>query len=165
MIRKRSFRPHVKKNYLWIGGAVDGFINVAAGINAPQTLITITDGTEDVTLVRCRGLVTFSANDAGYTQYWGAVGIIRVTDREFAGGAGVVPGPWTNLDYDWLWHSYYAFTQNGTLEHHDFSVVVDAKAKRRLDDNDRLALVVENQSANTISFNYGVRCLFDMGRR
>lgn len=160
--RVRPIGRRLKNNYIWVAAAVDGFTSVAAGAGVAATLIQLTDNASDLTLMRIRGLVTIAPGNA---ESWGAIGIIKLPDSVTT----QFPGPWTGGGYDWIWHHYWAqsptqLTAVG-LEQLSIPIEIDSKAMRRLDDNEYLALIVENQGTGSITFNYGVRQLIKAGKR
>lgn len=169
MAFRRSFRPRGrsggKRAFLWTLAATDGVTNIPAGGIVSLTVFTIGDASMDYTLFRLRGFLSISANAAGFQQYWGAAGIIKLQDKQAGVGTTAIPGPFVNGDYDWIWHNGWSFSQNGTLEHHDFQMTVDGKARRKFDDNEQCALVLENQSTVDVGLNYYVRALLSKSGR
>jgi len=156
---------------VWTGSAVDGFNTVTAGSLQVGTLLTITDGTVDATVRRLRGLITLAATaaPAADQEFWGAVGIMKVSDRAATIGSTAIDRPFTDAGAEWMWHSYFAFTSTFStgaafvpIEYH---IPIDGKAMRSLDDNEQLVIVLENQSAISVKWTYGVRMLITQAAR
>jgi len=61
------------------------------------------------TIVRIRGYCEFllTTGDAAGAGFFGAVGLMLVSDEAFAAGVTGVPSP-LNLEADWIWHSFFS---------------------------------------------------------
>jgi len=170
--RKRSFvRRGGKKNFLWVAAATTG-INLAASTKQATSLLVVTDGGSDSTLYRIRGRFYVSPQNPFDTStvIGGAVGIIKVSDIAAGVGITAVEGPLTNAGSDWIWHSYFfaSYFQaavDTAVVNPGFMVEIDSKARRRIDDNEQLVLVVETNASAAVTYYYGTRVLVSPARR
>ena len=161
-VARRSGRG--KLNYVWSAAGNDGWSALAANTSVAAASLTVADGSSDATIKRIRGHFAVSNNTAGFNQLWGAVGIIKVQDLQ-VGTLASMPTPFTNPGYDWLWHHFWSFANNGTTVANFYSCEIDSKAQRRIDDNESLVLIVENACGVSVDFNYGFRELTATSRR
>ncbi len=154
----------------WIASADQGGFTVAA--NTSVILQSFTP-TEQQTLIRTRGLLYVQPSI--YTasiEVQGAFGICIVSAQAAAAGAASVPGPWTNASWDgWLVWQPFAFrvdlgagqaagvTMVGRVAGQDY--VIDSKAMRKVELNEVVMLMCENQGGATIVFT-PLRLLFKL---
>ena len=161
----RTFRRGARRGTDWSASAVaTGFGGLAASTAAISQGFVPTVGGE--TLIRTRGLFSWRSDQLASSEgLVGAVGIAVVTEQAFTVGITAVPHPHTDAAWGgWLWHSYFAsqidvssavgFTQDGAHQ-----LVVDSKAMRKVDEDERLVLVVENSAAVGMQFFWAVRLL------
>ena len=83
-----------------------------------------------------------------------------------------MPGPLSDADYDWIWHSVFALgpsisnTETETALGSNRPFVVDSKAMRKLKPNQVVAWVMEGELQNgtpTFDANVACRMLFKLG--
>ena len=103
------------------------------------------------TLVRTRGLFAIRTDQptADENQI-GAIGMAIVTAQAVSVGITVIFHPATDAAWGgWFWHAYYAhrievvigagFAFDGV-----FQTIIDSKAMRKIDEDERLVVVIEN---------------------
>jgi len=111
------------------------------------------------TVIRIRGLVSVRSDQVVASENMlGAFGIGIVTEQAATAGIASIPHPVTDGGWDgWMWHTYFAdrFTfldssgfSDGVSPRH---YVIDSKAMRKVDGNERLVVVVENSTATGIN--------------
>ena len=104
------------------------------------------------TLVRVRGYVhlgleTTSAVSSGFA---GAVGLALVNDDAFSQGINSLPGPFSDPNYSWIWHSFFD-VRSLTATHADAvnapgmdqRLDLDSKAMRKWNGTQTLILMLE----------------------
>jgi len=107
---RRSFgRQSLRRRTSWVVGPTASNISMSSG---SQVLWTTGVGqlVDGETLVRVRGVASVFLNSftAAGDGFFGAMGIAITTDEAFASGAGAVPSPLNDVDWDgWLWHSFF----------------------------------------------------------
>jgi len=91
------------------------------------------------------------------------VGIGVVSEQAASVGITAVPHPGSDAGWGgWLWHSYFAgrlsfASATGYAPNQVHQLVVDSKAMRKVGDNERLVLVVQNTGTQGIVFTWSVR--------
>jgi len=163
---RRFTRPRIaagpRRQTNWIGSADQGLTTIAAGAKQLNQSFAPDGGAGVVaaplTITRTVGQITATtvANPGADGQVIGAVGFCVVTDLAIAAGAGSIPGPITNQDWDgWFVHrfffvNYEVETVVGTLML-GATVEFDSKAQRKiLDQAYGVAVMVENSGAISI---------------
>ena len=117
------------------------------------------------TVVRIRGLFAFRGDNSGADENQiGAVGIIMVKEPAATLGITAVPTPATDGEMEWMWHSYFTtrleFSSGVGFDPNMYhQVVIDSKAMRKMGDDDRLCLVVENSAPFGMEFTSMIRIL------
>ncbi len=118
------------------------------------------------TLIRTRGLFSWrSDQQAADEALLGAVGIAVVTAQAVSVGITAIPHPDTDSAWGgWLWHSYFSSSLSlGTSVGFDANdmqrIWIDSKAMRKVDEDERLVVVVENSSSFGMQFNTSERLL------
>ena len=106
------------------------------------------------TLIRTRGIfVVGSDQNSAAEQTNGAVGVGVVSEQAATVGVTAVPHFDTDSAWGgWLWHSYFAAnfafgTAVGFEPNMMQTIVIDSKAMRKIGDNERLVVVVQNSHA------------------
>jgi len=107
------------------------------------------------TVIRTRGLFGIASDQvsSGEDQI-GAVGICVVSEAAVSVGISAVPLPDSDAGWGgWLWHSYFAarlsFASSiGFQPNMLVLTVIDSKAMRKVGDEDRLIMVVQNSSSS-----------------
>ena len=121
-------------------------------------------GDQKATIVRIRGqiemyLTVASAVGDGFR---GAFGLALVTAQAFAAGAGSIPGPVSESQFDgWMWHQFFSLhTQVATLGNPDVvhvQIPIDTKAMRKWVADDQLLVgMVEVVEIGTASLTFHV---------
>ena len=147
-------------NKSWAATVPTGLTAVAAGTKVLLGGFSLSNSNIDETILRVRGLFTCSTdqNAQSETQV-GAFGLILVTDLAAAAGAASIPGPvtdraddgwfvWQAIVQDFLWGSAVASIMRGV------QYPIDSKAKRKVQEGQQVAIMVENSSSTT-GFNCG----------
>jgi hypothetical protein len=102
----------------------------------------------------------------------GAFGMCVVSEDAFAAGAASIPGPFSDASSDlWMVHQYFAqsfqFASgvgagfNGSF---GMQLDIDSKAMRKVTEEERLVVMVENGSADGMVFNVALRVLSTASR-
>ena len=123
-----------------------------------------------VTIIRIRGefSMALAAATAGANGFACAFGIGIVTAPAFAIGATAVPGPLDEADWDgWMYHRFFALLANEALtggistdlsnvgaQVASIRVEVDSKAMRKLDEEERLAAIIQTTEIGTATANF-----------
>jgi len=147
----RSFRRASTPNLEW-----SDFSDVEIVVVGPSTKTLLAGHTAsvalDLTILRIRLQLAVKTDQvaAGEIQA-GAFGCIVVTDDAFAAGVSAIPGPISDAAADWmLYHpfwQFFAFSDATGFQHNaGNSMTVDSKAKRVIEPNETLAIVVESNS-------------------
>jgi len=145
-------------------GATAGGVAVAGNTQALLEVFTPIVGGE--TLIRTRGLITISTDQTVADEVQiGAIGIGVVTAQAVSVGITAIPHPMTDAGWGgWLWHSYYSYdfafaTAVGFEGNLANQIPVDSKAMRKVDEDERLVLVIQNQAVNGIILFSSLRLL------
>ena len=149
----RGFVRSARKGTDWSASlAQTGTVAVAAG--SKTLLQTFTPVTGGETVIRTRGIFTIASDQSSANELQiGALGICVVSDIAAAAGVASIPGPATNAAWGgWMVHQYFArfyevITAVGVAADFGTSFEVDSKAMRKVDENDRLVVVVENSAS------------------
>ena len=127
-----------------------------------------------VTLIRTRGMYNVhfdptSVNDV--VQF--AMGLALFSSDAFTAGAASLPGPISDLDYDWIWHqnillgpTFTATEGTADLMQNTGYRELDSKAMRKLKPSESMGFVVEAailSGGGTIDFSMSARQLFKLG--
>jgi len=106
------------------------------------------------TIIRTRGLMTYRSDQVAASEVnIGAFGIGVVTAQAVSVGITAIPHPVTDAAWGgWLWHSYFANRFNfasatGLQFDGVFQIPVDSKAMRKIDEDERMVVVIENSTA------------------
>jgi len=152
-----------KRHGEWVGSTPQTSLTaLAASSVVLDQVFTPFDAGE--TVIRTRGLFAVKTDQVISTEnQMGAVGIGIVSEQAATVGITAVPHPDTDSGWNgWLWHSYYAssFTFGSSVGFTSptlFHIEIDSKAMRKVGDNERLVVVVENSGVVGIQFYSSVR--------
>ncbi len=118
------------------------------------------------TAIRIRGLIGVASDQQSATELQlGAVGIAVVTQQAQSVGITAIPHPDTDAAWGgWMWHSYFArkiFFTTGVGFQFDVmhQIPIDSKSMRKVDEDERLVVVVENSAAFGIDIYANIRIL------
>jgi len=144
--------------------ALTAGLAVAASSAAIDEVFTPIVGGE--TLIRTRGMLGWESDQSAATeQQIGAYGICVVSEQAATVGITAVPHPGTDAAWGgWLYHTYF-FSEFRFLTAAGFdprnlqTMVVDSKAMRKIDEDDRLVTVVEVTGTKGITFFSALRLL------
>ena len=125
------------------------------------------------TLVRTRGqgIVHFDADAIADVALLG-LGLGIFSSDAFAQGAAALPGPITEVDFPWVWHSVYSLgpvvtaTANEESLIQNIPFVLDSKAMRILKPSETMGFVAEvlvTSGGGTVDFSVAARQLFKLG--
>ena len=143
-----------KRVNAWVASADQGGQSLASNASAIMQSNATLGGT---TIVRTRGLLLVRPQGFGADlDMQGALGIGIVSDQAFAAGAGSVPGPWTDADWDgWFvwqpWALRVEFSDaTGVLVPANVNWEIDSKAMRKVQFNETVVIVAESQAGAVI---------------
>ena len=163
--RNRSFARGPRKAVDWSASAVatDMTTLTASSVVLSEVFVPIVGGE---TVIRTRGLFSYRSDQFAASEVQiGAVGIAVVTEQASTVGITAVPHPNTDSAWGgWLWHSYFLSRVDvssavGVQFDGVHNIVIDSKAMRKVDEDERLVVVVENSGAFGIQFNTSERFL------
>ena len=154
--RRFASRSHsVKRHPDWAAHTPQTTFTAVAGSSAVLLQSLTPDGGGE-TVIRTRGLVGWKSDQTVANEdQMGAFGICLVSAQAVSVGITAVPHPDMDVSYPWLWHSFFASsfvlaTAVGFEPNAFHSIVVDSKAMRKVTDDHRLAVVVENSNSDGI---------------
>jgi len=140
-----------KRQTEWIGSADQAYSGVTGDTKTLLQTFASTGSilTSRSTIIRTRGLLSISAGtEAADREIVGAMGMAVVSDQAAAAGAGSIPGPWSNQDWDgwFVWIAFamsFGFTSAAgvLLEHVNF--LFDSKAMRKFNSGESAVVMVE----------------------
>jgi len=150
--RARTFRRGPRKATDWSSSAVlTAYVGVAASTIALLEVFVPIVGGE--TLIRTRGWLSIAPDqNASNEQFVGAFGIAVVSEAAASIGVTAVPSPDTDAAWGgWLYHTYFASQirvgdSTGFISPPGINIVIDSKAMRKVDEDDRLVVVIENSA-------------------
>ena len=163
--RTRSFVRGPRTATDWSASTpITAFTTVAASTAVLDQVFIPLPGGE--TVLRTRGIFTFMSDQAAANEnVLGAVGIGVVSEQAATVGITAIPHPATDAAWGgWLWHSFFAsrlqfVSAVGVLPEMAQTIVIDSKAMRKVGENERLVLVMENSSIKGLQFGMSVRIL------
>ena len=141
MARSRGYPARSPRKPSWEEGPQerDGAISTATSF----LWTTAAQANVPVTIVRIRGYIEFSllTSDVVNGGFFGAVGIGVFTDEAFTAGAGSIPSPLTDSDWNgWMWHNFWsvrsvtATVGDGVNAFSAYQrIEIDTKAMRKID--------------------------------
>ena len=123
-----------------------------------------------LTLVRTRGQFSYKSDQqVANEEQIGAVGLAIVSETARGAGAASIPGPQTDSDWDgWFyWSPLYASFSLASAVGFAFdeahTTVVDSKAMRKINDDEAVVFMVENNHAtHGFEFALNIRSLYKM---
>jgi len=155
-VRRRS------SNKAWTGVGV-GQTTIAVSSKVLLGTVVLSNPNIDETILRTVGVLGVESDQiaASETQL-GAFGMIVVSDQAVSVGASAIPGPVSDIGDDG-WFVYVPILQSlvfGSAIGFDPSGIVqynfDSKAKRKIQEGETVALIIENAGASFV-FNAGLR--------
>ena len=154
-----------QRKFEWSASAVQTSYQALAASSSALAQI-FTPGVPQQTIVRIRGLFSWKSDqESADEEQLGAVGIAMVQEPASSAGVGSVPIPGTDAAFDaWMWHSWFASSFRfasgvGFDPNEAHSMVIDSKAMRKVDGNERIVLVIQNQSGVGMEFFWQIRIL------
>jgi len=163
--RVRSFQRGPRRPTDWGASAPQ-----SAALNIPassavllETFIPIAGGE---TVIRTRGQFGIASDQKGADEdQFGAFGIAIVTQQAVSVGITAIPHPVTDAAWGgWMVHRYFSqqFVFVSAVGFHPqfmMEYVIDSKAMRKLDEDERLVVVVENIGAEGFNIQNSERIL------
>ena len=172
MANRAPIRTRSTRQFVW-SNIISSLITTSLGTGkAVGTSIGVASG-GGVTLIRTRGNLSLHLDPTAIgdaTQV--GVGLGLYTSDAFAAGAASMPGPLTEVDYDWIFHTVlvlgpsFTATEDGTNILHNLWVEVDSKAMRKLKPNQVLGWIVEGAflaGSGVVDIGISARHLFKLG--
>jgi len=118
-----------------------------------ETFVPIVGGE---TIIRTRGLFTIASDQSVGTEIqFGAFGICVVTQQAAGIGITAIPHPSTDAAWGgWFVHGFFAeefrfLSAIGFQPHNAAQFPIDSKAMRKVDEDERVVVVIENTGATT----------------
>ncbi len=107
-VRVNRFQTRTRRKTQWGQGPSAADVSISSNAAALWSVTSVV--TSKATITRVRGLCEFMLNTADTigAGFFGAVGLILVSDEAAAAGVNSVPSPLSQLDAGWLWHSFYS---------------------------------------------------------
>jgi len=162
-----------QRQYIWSDIIVATGGQTQGGGKTVGTFAPIGVETSGVTLVRTRGHGMLHFDPANIADLMHAgFGLGVYSSDAFGIGATAMPGPVTDADYDWIWHSIYTLgpasvsTELDDVITGNVAFEVDSKAMRKLKPNQTIGWMVEGAVVNgggVFDFSVAVRQLFKLG--
>jgi len=161
--RARSFVGGSKRHGEWAGSSpITSFQALAAGTAVLSQIFSPFVGGE--TVIRTRGLFSHASDqNAAVEDRVGAVGIGVVSAQAVSVGITAVPHPDTDSGWNgWLYHSYFAgrmgfASASGFNPGMAVDIVIDSKAMRKVGDEERVVVVVQNSASTGMVFYDAIR--------
>ena len=155
MARRAALRGRFgpRRSVDWSASApLTGYAAVAASSAVLlETFVPVTGGE---TVIRTRGLFSFKSDQsAASEENVGALGIAVVTAQAVSVGITAIPHPVTDAAWGgWFYHTYFSramlvLSGVGVDPNNVMNIVIDSKAARKVDEDERLVVVIENSSA------------------
>ena len=156
--RTRTFNRGPRRATDWSASAeLTAMVSLAGGASALSEVFTPLAGGE--TIIRTRGIFAWTTdNDASAEEQLGAFGIAVVSEPAATVGITAIPTPVVDAAWGgWLYHTYFASrTAFATAVGKEYDavhqIVIDSKAMRKVDEDDRVVMVVENASPDGMKF-------------
>ena len=148
-----------------------GLTALAASTKAIVASFTVSGPSQ--TVRRVRGNVFISSDQVLASEFVvGAFGLMVASEDAFTAGAASIPGPFTDAGSDlWLVHRYFAHSFQfisgvgaGLGDSFGVQLDIDSKAMRKVTEEERLVVMIENGSANGMVFNVALRVLSTLSR-
>ncbi len=126
-----------------------------------------------VTLIRTRGWASFHFDPTSIADTFNVgIGLGVYSSDAFTIGATAMPGPLTDADYDWIFHTTLVFgpafsaTEDGTNIRNNHWLEVDSKAMRKIKPNQTIGWIAEGDvlsGGGTVDLSVSTRYLFKLG--
>jgi len=167
--RNRRASHSQRRRTTWIGNEITSVdkITVAAATSIVYQLfdLRLNPAIVGSTILRTRGLFRAMTDQVGAAEFpFGAIGMAVVDGEAFDAGIVSLPTPYTESDdHSWFFHSYFAtdfdISAVGSSSN-PFELEVDSKAMRKLQENDVIVWILQNQSAtDALFFTWATRIL------
>ncbi len=145
--QRRSNTP----NRSWTGSFSSDAVTVPASTKILLGSFSLSNPNIDETILRTVGRVYVSSDQSVATERQiGAFGLILVSDLAVTAGAASIPGPISDRDHDG-WFVYVPIVQSflfkdatGIQENAGVGYDFDSKAKRKIEEGTKIAIMVEN---------------------
>ncbi len=172
MARAFVRRAGPQRQFVWSEIVISAFSIALGTAKVAGTGLGVSTG-GGITLMRTRGRasVHFDPTSAGDVVQYG-IGLGVFTSDAFAAGSASLPGPLTDIDYDWIWHTVgmmgpsFTATEDGTNILHNLWIELDSKAMRKLKPNQTVGFMLEGSIKNgggTLDLSVAARQLFKLG--
>ncbi len=163
----RGFRPQT--SWAAVTPATEQTVNAAT-----KVLIGSFVASSPETVRRTFGILNWRSDQTVNDERpMGAFGMCVVSNEAFAAGVASMPGPFTDADSDlWFVHQlmFAAFEQSGTVDGFESaagqSYTINSKAMRKVTDDERIVMILENGHASQGAVAYvAVRLLSSIASR
>ena len=166
--RTRSFAQRAKRRTAWFVAFSNDFLAVPANSKAGLNLnMAVADVLGAATLVRVRGEEVLFVTGTDDDDIGVGTGL-AVVPQNAVGTVASLPGPLTDGDYPWLYHSLTHYRRETGVDEFtpDLSITrskIDSKAMRKIKAEEDVVWVIETSNAAgtaAISFAFSGRFLF-----
>ena len=156
--RTRGFVRGPKKHTDWSASLqISGFTALGSGLSVLSEVFVPQAGGE--TVIRTRGLFVWGTDNPGSDEdQIGGFGIGVVSAQAATVGITAIPHPVVDAAWGgWFFHSYFmGRTEFGTAVGVEFNnmreIVIDSKAMRKVGDEERIVVVVQNTLVDGMIF-------------
>jgi len=163
--RTRVFARGSQRHTDW-GASVPAGSFLSVGGATVTLLETFVPNAGGETLIRTRGMLSFGSDQfvAGEQQL-GSFGIGVVSAQAEALGITAIPHPGDDAAWGgWLYHTFLFNRFNfssavSTQAIATVNIVIDSKAMRKVSDEERLVVVLQNSGSNGMTFTHSIRVL------
>ncbi len=172
MPRQRIAGARSQRQFVWSNIVSSMIVTAAASGKAVGTNVGLSSA-GGLTLIRTRGWLGIHLDPTTIADALQVgVGLGVFSSDAFAAGGGSMPGPLTEVDYDWVFHTVrvmgpsFTATEDGTNILHNVWVDVDSKAMRKLKPNQVLGWIAEVtilSGGGSIDLGVSARHLFKLG--
>ena len=156
--RSGRFSSGPKRRTTWEGAAFDA--NIANGVSFVSTVVSeaILENVPNPTVVRIRGRVHIvgTAIGAAFARTQVAMGIYVADSKAITAGITALELPFTGIGSDWMWWDTAILESNTSVSPPSvdnlgshFDIEIDNKAMRKIQPNQALVFVAENNALNS----------------
>jgi len=161
-----------QRQFVWSNILTSISLVANSGSKAVGTGVGLTSA-GGLTLIRTRGWASFHFDPASIADSLQVgIGLGIYSSDAFGAGAASMPGPISDADYDWVYHTTFVLgptftaTEDGTNILHNLWTEVDFKAMRKMKPNQTLGWIAESlvlSGGGSVDLSVSARHLFKLG--